>query len=429
MSNGDGPWTKFQKSDAGEETGPWTKFATPEVKPKEMEVPDAAKQSKESLKKIVQPEPLFRDPKAEYYGKVGREEFTPERLKSGFKTAAVTTGALAGGEVVAPFVEGAEAAGGSSALLRWLIPRMARASGVGLGAGAGSLASGSSPKEALATGAKFTGAEIGGEAALTAGGKVIKAMSSKVPPLAKINKLLGVSQKEIRVGKAPASTKEFTTQPARGAEKAGLDEKALKKMTPLERNAAIVKAKDEAVSNLDQALEKASGTGVKLNLKADVDSIFTSIPDKAVRAQTRQRLTQIVNKALGTPMETGTSYMKMLGKLDNISPTQARSIQRGLDEFADFAGEGSVKTFKDVAYKMRKIISEKTHLAVPDSVPLDEHASDLISASKATQRLAKDYSKNVPENKLRKLVIKTLVGGGLTGIGYEAGKRWSGLVP
>src|SRR6266850_2400020 len=94
-----------------------------------------------------------------------------------------------------------------------------------------------SEKRASEHAARGEGGAIIGEAAVLAAAtiagyalpKVVpKAMAKvfpKVDPLRKINELLGVQKQELRVGKAPETTDAFITNPARGAAKAGLDEK------------------------------------------------------------------------------------------------------------------------------------------------------------------------------------------------------------
>ncbi len=107
---------------------------------------------------------------------------------------AVTEGAfgMVGGEVVSGLVPGAEAAAGGSGFLKWLLPMLTRASGVGAGGGAGALVSGAKPKEALATASQFASLEAAGETGVkaiskageTKAGKLVKSVfKSKVKAL------------------------------------------------------------------------------------------------------------------------------------------------------------------------------------------------------------------------------------------------------
>lgn len=233
----------------------------------------------------------------------------------------------------------------------------------------------------------------------------------KVDPMTKINELLGVQAKEIRPGKAPTAQSEFVTNPARGVLKAGIDEKALKKMSPLERNTKITQARDAVGKQLQATLDAATKEGRKVNLRSTVDNIFKEIPDKNIQAQTRAKLTQIVNKALGRPnVFEKVPYVKILGDLDNLTPSQAREIQRGLDDFANFAPEGTARSFKDVATQLRRGISAETRKIVPESAPFDQQYGDLANAGKATERQVKEFARTTPESKLRKWIIKGVMG-------------------
>jgi hypothetical protein len=256
--------------------------------------------------------------------------------------------------------------------------------------------------------------EAGTETALAGGGKVIKALKGpKIDPSIKINDILGVKATELRPGSSPASVNEFITNPGRGVLKAGLDEKALAKMNPLERNAAIIKAKGDAGKQLDATLQAATQQGKTVSLRQPIDETFKNIPNKALQAQTKQKLTQIVNKALGRPnVFENVPYTKILQDLDKLTPMQARTIQRGLDDFANFSDEATAKTFRDVASQLRRQISAETRKVVPESAEFDKQYGDLANASEASERQATDFARTTPESRLRKLIIKAAVKAG-----------------
>src|SRR6266436_169283 len=138
-----------------------------------------------------------------YGGGGGYVTGSPEEIagiKQKQKQVLEAGGAAAGGELVAPLVAGAGTVGGGSKILQWLLPAIARSAGVGAGAGGGAAVGGASPKESLATGAGAAAVTLGGEGAIAGVGKVAKALTTNVDPLAKINKLLGVGAREVRVG-------------------------------------------------------------------------------------------------------------------------------------------------------------------------------------------------------------------------------------
>lgn len=261
----------------------------------------------------------------------------------------------------------------------------------------------------LATGVAATGgAGIGGPEALEAVGEAtVGKLATKAEPLAKINKLLGVGKSEVVPGKVPASLEEFAANPARGATKAGLDESKLAKMNPMERNAAIMKAKDAAGKQLEQVLEQATQAGKKVDLYPTVDKVFDAIPDPKLAKQTENAFIQLLK-------ENGVT-----GPLDQVTPTQARAIQRGVEE--SLKGEGMA----DIAAQLRRGISEATRKVVPESASADQHYWDLANAGKGTQKLLKQYATTVPKNKLVDWIIRAAIGTGA----YEAGKHFSTPVP
>jgi hypothetical protein len=180
MPNGDIPKTLppdyFDKKAPPPQTLPPDYFS-------KIETPDAVKQAQAAVRRPLEE----LQPKTRAYS-----IFTPTGITGTEKELekvrgaqhAVTVGAfgMAGGEGVAGLVPGAEAAAGSSGFLKWLLPMLTRASGVGAGAGAGALVSGEKPKEALATASQFTSMEAGGETGL----KVLsKAGETKVGKLVK----------------------------------------------------------------------------------------------------------------------------------------------------------------------------------------------------------------------------------------------------
>lgn len=406
---------------------------------KQIEVPDAVAQSRASIAKSVKPLPpnsevpsgttviptasgsvpgdwaqAFSDPKS-----TDRTQQALASARPGMtRNTAEITGSMVGGAAVAPLAESAGAAAGTSKILRFLLPLITRASGAGIGAGTGAAVTGAKPKEALATAGTFAGMEAGGELGLAGVTKAAKAIIPKsVDPLTKINNLLGVRAKEVKLGKTPLALDEFATNPARGVKSAGLDEAALKDMNPLERNKAITEARDKVGKQLDEVLKKASqpeagglpevagagGTSPRkvVNVQKIMDNVFkNTIPDEALAKQTAKRFQQIISQA------------GLEGKLlSQLTPYEARTLQRGLDEFANYSTFDNAKTFKEVATALRRQISQETRRIVPESAILDQQYGDLAAATTATRRQATDFARTTPESKLRKWIIKAAVKG------------------
>ena len=389
------------------------------------DIPDAAAQAHAATSaaiKPVIPGTAIVDPTG---GKMataqaGKDPKYTEYMKQSGRMANETAGGMAGGALASPLLKGAEAAGGGGTM-GWILKALARNAGIGAGTGAGAMAGGARPAEALETAAGTTlaGTALEGTGAATA--KIAKSVKGPaIDPLAKINKLLGVGSKELRVGKMPESLDEFSANPARGVVKAGMDEKSLAKMNPLERNAAITKARDAAGKKLDEVLKQASSEGKTVNLYKTLDDTFKKIPDPKVAKQAETRLLQILKQhGINKP-------------LNQLTPTEARAVQRSLDDFANFASVDTAKTFRDVATQLRRGISAETRKVVPASQEFDQDYGDLANAVKATQKSASKFARSAPESTLRKIIKRAAIAGGTAaagGLGYEVGKHFSEAVP
>ena len=238
--------------------------------------------------------------------------------------------------------------------------------------------------------------------------KAASRLSGKTDPLVKINKLLGAGMREVVPGKTPSTLAEFASNPARGALKAGLDEAKLAKMGPLERNAAIMKAKDAAGQQIDTILELARGQGKTVDIYPAIEKVFDSMTDREMAVKAENALVQLLK-------EKGVT-----GPLDKLSPTKVRELQRIIAE-SDMP--------KEVSESLRKGFSAATKKAVPEVAEADQHYWDLFNASKGTQKLARQYATKVPENKLRQMIIRGLKGAGLLGAGWEASKYLKNPLP
>lgn len=265
----------------------------------------------------------------------------------------------------------------------------------------------------------LVGSTVGAGAGGKGGSKISEMLTKrKVDPTVKINDLLGVTRKEVKVGSTPETLSDFAQNPARGLLKSGLDEKTLAKMNPLERNAAITKARNEVGKQLETVFKNASqmesgglpaqaGQMPKAAKKVDfqkvMDAVFDDkvIPDEKLAKQTADRLHQILDKA------------GVKGKLlSELTPEEAWNVRKELDEFADFAPAETARTFRQVATKLRRGLSDSLHKVVPESTPLDQQYGDLVGATKAGRRQAEDFARTTPESKLRKWILKTAIKAG-----------------
>jgi hypothetical protein len=212
---------------------------------------------------------------------------------------------------------------------------------------------------------------------------------NKVEPLARLNKIMGVGAKEIRVGGVPESLDEFASNPARGVLKAGVQEKQLAKMNPLERLSTLTEVRNNAGTKLDEVLNAHPDKAI--NVQKVVEGVFKDIPDPKLVKQSMVRLQQILSKAgINKP-------------LSQLTPMEARTVQRGLDDFANFSSGDTAKSFRDVATSLRRGISKATRQAIPETAELDQDYGDLAGAVKAVRNQANKYARTVPESKLRKM--------------------------
>jgi hypothetical protein len=206
----------------------------------------------------------------------------------------------------------------------------------------------------------------------------------KVEPLVRINKLLGVTPREIRVGQVPESLDAFASNPARAIQKFGISPDQLAKMSPLERLKSVTQLRDSVGAQLDQVLKSSDKT---VNLQKPIEEIFKQIPDKDMSRNAATRFLQIYNKGVFKP-------------LDNMTPFEARQLQRALDDYANFAPEGALKTFRDVATALRRVISKATRQAVPESSELDMDYGDLAGAVKASRKQVGKFAVTPPKGSM-----------------------------
>jgi hypothetical protein len=206
--------------------------------------------------------------------------------------------------------------------------------------------------------------------------------------LIRINKMLGVTPKEIRVGQTPHELSEFASMPSRGVQKslqeAGMNEKDLAKLKPIERFNKVNEFRNAAGEKLDASLQ--AHPDKPIDVQKVVDGVFKQIPDKKLAKIATNRLQAIIEKAgvTGKP-------------LSQLTPMEARTVQRGLDDFANFSPEGSVKSFSDIATALRRGISQSTVKEIPEIRALDQDYGDLAGASKAARRQVQKYATTVPK--------------------------------
>jgi hypothetical protein len=249
--------------------------------------------------------------------------------------------------------------------------------------------------ELLATTLGITGGAgiLGPEAEIAQGEALAAKQASK---LQKVNEALGVKMGEIKPGKLPASLDEFEVNPARGALKAGFDEKKLAKLDDIERYNAMTKAKDATGKQLGQLLDQAGKQGKTV----DAYSIITKAFSKFDATE--------VAKAEKVLQEGMAKHGIDIAQLDKLTPAQAQALKQDLWD----SGE--------VGKQLYRGISEGIKKAVPEAKDVMRDYQDLMGAEKAARRGAQKFATKAPESELRKMFKKHVVprisqgiGGGL----------------
>jgi len=317
---------------------------------------------------------------------------------------AVTEGAfgMVGGEAVAGLVPGAEAAAGGSGFLKWLLPMLTRASGVGAGGGAGALVSGATPKEALATASQFSSMEAAGETGVkavskageTKAGKLVKSVfKSKVKALeeahaAEVAKIEAEHQKKLVEHK---EAKQQVMQDYR---------EAIQKHTEATKEASATESAVKAKKGIAVQHQNDMAGLLKENLELADEKIATSLGkefDKvqdAVQAKGPEVDIVPVQKAAEKAKEgllfedSRTAFDRVMASIEPGAdlPSRYQIIPRepsaqGLISFQDAITGGSVEmkegfTEAELAEKLKKSRAEigKTEVNGKSEVSMDKAA-------------------------------------------------------
>jgi hypothetical protein len=219
-------------------------------------------------------------------------------------------------------------------------------------------------------------------------------MASKLEPTQKINEILGVTAKEIIPGKLPQSLDEFAVNPARGVLKAGIDERKLAKLEPIERYNEMTKAKDAAGRKLGQVLEQAGKQGVTVDAYSTITKAFSKL-EPAEISKAEKMLQEIFSKQ-------GID----IGDLEKLTPQKANALKQALWEDGSQAAE-----------EIRRGIAESIKTKVPGAKDDLRNYADLAGAEKAARRGAAKFASKAPESALRKYLKKNIAPRVAEGVG------------
>jgi hypothetical protein len=245
----------------------------------------------------------------------------------------------------------------------------------------------------------------------------------------KINKVLGVTPKAIRIGEGAKSLEEAGTMSGRTLERAGFTSKQLAKMKPIEQLQAIKPLKDEA----GRAIEAALATHEKAGKTLDVG------------ARAFETLNKISNPNLQqTAIDTFNDLARELGITNQraATPKQAWELRKALAAGARFGQGGDLNSLSNIRAALQGAVSSDLKAAVPELLKLDPQYSDLKAAVTATtnavrneaakgskpgllKAIAKGAKKEITERPIRTAAYAL----GIPAVGYEVGKHYSSAVP
>jgi len=239
----------------------------------------------------------------------------------------------------------------------------------------------------------------------------------------KINDVLGVPAKSVRIGKTATALDQAATMPGRALANLGYTPQELAKMTPVERMATIAPHWQQAGQAIDAAVTAATDAGKTLDAGDSAFKVLKSIAEPGLQ-----------DKAIAT-------FNNLAKQLDipnlyKATPEEALKLRRALAVGARFGPSGDLNSLASVKAGLRSAVSGDLHDAVPSLKQLDQTYSDLRGAIDAAQNgVSKAASTAPPPTTLqkagqiiRKEAPRALAYSALGAGGYEAVRKLSDLV-
>ena len=281
------------------------------------------------------------------------------------------------------------------------------AAGTGLGAMAGkqsellinrALFGKDEPSTISKQGLEQTGV-AGAEGAVTGGAAAYGAANAASGPVAsgaatldradpaewtKANQVLGATPKAVRFGPGIQSLEDVTTNPGRTLVAKGLDSDALSKMTPFERLQSINSLKVDATGAVNDAAAAATKAGKTLDLEKTAFKTLGNIADDSIQTKAVDTLHKLVQQV-------------GIDDVREATPQQALELRRLLSSSARFGPNGDLSSLATVRAQLYRAVTGDLHTAIPEMVPVDREATDLIGATDlAKNQFAKSLTKEAP---------------------------------
>jgi hypothetical protein len=245
----------------------------------------------------------------------------------------------------------------------------------------------------------------------------------------KINKVLGVSSKAIRIGEGAKGIEDAATMPGRSLQQAGFTAKKLEKMKPIERMMAIRPHVEQAGKQIEAALQAHEKAGKTVDVGARVFETLKKIANPRIQEQAIEEFNNLA-KELGIPNQRA------------ATPTEAWKLRKALVAGARFGQGGDLNSLGTVRAALYGSVSSDLKAAVPELQKLDPLFSDLKTAMNAAtngvrkeavkgskpsllQRIGRGAKREVTDRPLRTIAL----GLGIPYAGHEIAKHYSDHVP
>lgn len=239
----------------------------------------------------------------------------------------------------------------------------------------------------------------GAEGAVTGGAGAYAAANAASAPVAsgaatleradpaewtKANQVLGATPKAVRFGPGIESPEAVTTNPGRTLVAKGLDADTLKGMTPFERLQAINGLKMDATAAVNDAAAGATQAGKTLDLEQSAFKTLGNIADDNLQTKAVDTLHKLVQQV-------------GIDDVREATPQQALELRRLLSSSARFGPNGDLSSLATVRAQLYRAVTGDLHTAIPEMVPVDREATDLIGATDlAKNAFAKTLVKQAP---------------------------------
>lgn len=298
------------------------------------------------------------------------------------RQSGIVAGAAAGGSL---------AAAGSG--ITGLTGVGARALLSGAGAGGGSLVGGATPKEAAEAAATSTVASpvLEGAGALVKGAvkKIFDLHGAEIPETPatdewrKINDVLKVGARDIRIGENATDLTQAATMPGRALAKAGLTSDQLAAMSPIERQAAIQPIRQKAAADLNAAFQAAQDNGTVFDTGKSSFNVLQKIKGPAQQ--------KAIDEFNNLAQEVGITNQR------TATPLEVRDLRQALSYSARFGQGGDLSSLGSIRAELYRAVNRDLHSAVPGLQDLDQFYSDVKGASNAARNAVAKEATKAPE--------------------------------